>query len=57
MIEPFRPHKTPAYVAQAIGAKLLLLPDAVHGNEKVKDYFSLFDYDVDQIISALKESR
>ncbi len=55
MIEPFRPRKTPEYVAQAIGARLLLLPGAVNGNEKVKDYFSLFDYDVAQIAGALKE--
>ena len=57
LIEPFRPRKTPEYVAQAVGAKLLLVPDAVNGNEKVKDYFSLFDYDVDQIAAALKEAK
>src|SRR2546430_2057236 len=57
MIEPFRPRKTPEYVAQNIGAKLLLLPGSVNANEKVKDYFSLFDYDVTQIAAALKESK
>ncbi len=57
MIEPFRPRKTPEYVARAIGAKLLVLPDAVNGNEKVKDYFSVFDYDVAQITAALKELK
>lgn len=54
MIEPFRPRKTSESVAQAVGAKLLLLPDSVGGNEHVKDYFSLFDQDVAQIVSALK---
>jgi len=57
LVEPFRPRKTPTIVAQAIGAKLVLLPAAVNGNEKVKDYFSLFDYNVAQITSALKESK
>jgi zinc/manganese transport system substrate-binding protein len=57
IIEPFRPRKTPEYVAQAIGARLLLVPTSVGGNEKVKDYFSLFDYDVAQIVAALKESK
>ena len=57
ILEPFRPRKTPEYVAQAIGARLLLLPGAVNGNEKVKDYLSLFDYDVTQIAAALKESK
>jgi ABC-type Zn uptake system ZnuABC Zn-binding protein ZnuA len=54
MIEPFRPRKTPEYVAQAIGAKLLILPEKVGGNQNAKDYFSLFDYDVAQIAAALK---
>ena len=57
MIEPFRPHKTPGYVAEAIGAKLLLVPGSVGGNEKVKDYVSLFDYDVAQIVAVLKETK
>ena len=57
MIEPFRPRRTPEYVAQAIGAKLLLLPGAVGGNEKVKDYIGLFDYDVAQIAAALQEAK
>jgi ABC-type Zn uptake system ZnuABC Zn-binding protein ZnuA len=55
MIESFRPRKTPEYVAKAIGAKLLLLPGSVGANEKVKDYIALFDYDVAQIIEALKQ--
>jgi len=57
LVEPFRPRKTPTYVAQGTGAKLVLIPAAVNGNEKVKDYFSLFDYDVAQIVAALKESK
>src|SRR5213592_1074348 len=31
LVEPFRPRKTPTYVAQGIGAKLLLIPAAVDG--------------------------
>ena len=57
MIEPFRPRQRPEYVAQAIGAKLLLLPGSVRGNEKIKDYIGLFDYDVAQVVAALKETR
>jgi hypothetical protein len=44
-------------VADAIGAKLLVIPDKVGANEKVKDYFSLFDYVVGQITAALDESK
>ena len=57
MIEPFRPRKTPEYVAHAIGARLLLVPGSVGGNQKVTDYFSLFDYIVAQIAAGLKESK
>ena len=54
LIEPFRPQRTPEYLAQAIGAKLLLLPQSVGGNGTVKDYLALLDYDVEQIAAALK---
>jgi ABC-type Zn uptake system ZnuABC Zn-binding protein ZnuA len=57
IVEPFRPRKTPEYVAAAIGAKLLILPDKVGGNEKAKDEFALFDYDVTEIAAALKDGK
>jgi ABC-type Zn uptake system ZnuABC Zn-binding protein ZnuA len=57
LMESFRPRKTPEYVTQTIGAKLLLLPGSVGGNEKVKDYIGVFDYSVGQIAAALKESK
>ena len=57
LIEPFRPHKTPEYLATAIDAKLVVVPTSVGVNEKDKDYISLFDYDIAQILGALKESK
>ena len=54
LIEPNRPRKTPTYVAQASGAKLLVLPGMVGGDEKIKDYLDLFDYDVAQIVAAMR---
>lgn len=57
MIEPNRPRKTPQYVADAIGAKLVILPGMVGGHEKIKDYLGLFDYDVAQITAALKARK
>ncbi|MST95159.1 MAG: zinc ABC transporter substrate-binding protein [Pedosphaera sp.] len=57
LIEPNRPRRTPDYVAKATGARLLLLPDKVGAHEKVTDYIGLFDYDVAQIVAALKESK
>src|SRR3954470_9638058 len=46
VVEPYRPRKTPEYVAHTIGAKLLLLPEKVGGNPQTKDYISLFDYEI-----------
>jgi zinc/manganese transport system substrate-binding protein len=55
IVEPYRPRKPAEYVAHAIGAKLLLLPEKVGGNPQTKDYISLFDYDIQQIVNALKQ--
>jgi zinc/manganese transport system substrate-binding protein len=54
VIEPFRPRKKADFVAKAIGAKLLVLPDRVGGNAESTDFFNRFDYIVDQITKALK---
>jgi ABC-type Zn uptake system ZnuABC Zn-binding protein ZnuA len=54
MIEPNRPRRTPERVAQAIGAKLLIVPLMPGGHEKAKDFFGWFDYNVSQIAAALK---
>jgi zinc/manganese transport system substrate-binding protein len=54
LIEPNRPRKTPEYVARSIGAKLVILPGMVGGNEIAKDYIRLFDHNVAQIVNALK---
>ena len=57
LIEPNRPRKTPTFVAESIGARLVILPQSVGGAEKVTDYFNLFDYDVARIAEALKQSK
>ena len=57
LIEPNRPRKTPTFVAESIGARLVILPQSVGGAEKVTDYFVLFDYDVARITEALKQSK
>jgi zinc/manganese transport system substrate-binding protein len=52
IVEPNRPRRTPEYVAQATSAKLLVLPSLVGGNERVKTYIDLFDYNIRQIAGA-----
>ena len=52
IVEPNRPRRTPEYVAQAIGAKLVMLPALVGGHGQIKTYLDLFDYNVRQLTSA-----
>ncbi len=53
VIEPFRPRKTPQYVADAIGARLLVLPEKTGGLATVKEYVGLIDYLTGQLAGAL----
>jgi ABC-type Zn uptake system ZnuABC Zn-binding protein ZnuA len=57
VIEPNRPHRAPQYVADAIGGKLLILPLMVGGDDKIKTYFDLFDYDIAKLTNALKAKQ
>jgi zinc/manganese transport system substrate-binding protein len=57
IIEPYRPRRTAEHVANLIGAKLLILPEKVGGNPQAKDLFTLLDYDISQIVSALKSAK
>jgi ABC-type Zn uptake system ZnuABC Zn-binding protein ZnuA len=57
VIEPFRPRRTPAYVAESIGATLVFVPDKVEGHREIKDYFDLFDFDLARIAAALNDLK
>jgi ABC-type Zn uptake system ZnuABC Zn-binding protein ZnuA len=57
IIEGFRSRRTPEYVAQQTGAKLVIIPASTGGAPQAKDYFGLFDYDVAQISAALKNGK
>ena len=57
LIEPNRPRRTPEYFAAQTGAKLLVIPVLVGGAPHAKDYFSLFDHDVGEVVQALKGSQ
>lgn len=57
MIEPFRPRKTPEYIAGAVNAKLLVLPEKVGAHDKAGDYIALFDHLVGEISAALNDSK
>ncbi|MCR4290619.1 MAG: metal ABC transporter substrate-binding protein [Candidatus Scalindua sp.] len=54
IIEDFRERKTPEFVASKTGAKVVVLPIMVGGRKETDDYISFVDYNVNQVVSALK---
>jgi zinc/manganese transport system substrate-binding protein len=53
LMEPYFDERVPASIAQKTGAKLLTFIPSVGGVPEVKDYISLFDYDVKVLSGAL----
>ena len=54
LIEQFRERKVPEFVAVQTGAKVVIVPIMVGGQKEIQDYLALFDYTINQIVSALK---
>ena len=57
LIEPYFDLKTPNSIGRETGAKVLVLLPSVGGEKEVTDYFKLFDYDLNLLINAFKETR
>jgi zinc/manganese transport system substrate-binding protein len=57
IVEPYFDTKTPNFVASKTGAKVLRFYPSVGGTPQIKDYFALFDTDIDTLVNALKQSR
>jgi zinc/manganese transport system substrate-binding protein len=56
LVEPYFDIKTPQSIARETGAKVLVMPPSVGGEKEITDYFKLFDYDVDLLAAAVKET-
>ncbi len=54
VVETFRSRRTADFIGKETGVRVLFLPSSVGANPQVRDYFSLLDYDVSQIVAALK---
>ncbi len=54
LIEQFRERKTPEFVAERTGAKVVVLPIMVGALKETSDYITFFDYIINQIVTALK---
>jgi zinc/manganese transport system substrate-binding protein len=56
LVEPYFDLKTPNAIGRDTGAKVLVMPPSVGGVKEVNDYFQLFDYDINLLIAAIKET-
>jgi zinc/manganese transport system substrate-binding protein len=57
LVEPYFDLKTPKYIAEKTGAKVLIFYPSVGGTPAIKDYFALFDIDVDNLVQALAAAK
>ena len=55
VVEPYFDLKTPNSIARETGAKVLVLAPSVGAEPPITDYLKLFDYDVNLVVSAIKE--
>jgi zinc/manganese transport system substrate-binding protein len=54
IVEPYFDTKTPNFIASKTGAKVLRFYPSVGGTPQIKDYFALFDTDIDTLVNAMK---
>ncbi|MFN2632746.1 MAG: metal ABC transporter substrate-binding protein [Thermoanaerobaculia bacterium] len=54
LVEPYFDSKTPNAIAGKTGATVVVFYPSVGGVPEIKDYFGLFDKDVDSFVSAMK---
>ena len=56
LVEPYFDLKTPTAIGRDTGAQVLVMPPSVGGVKEVTDYFKLFDYDINLVVDAIKNS-
>jgi ABC-type Zn uptake system ZnuABC Zn-binding protein ZnuA len=57
LVEPYFDLKTPKFIAEKTGVAVVTLYPSVGGTPAIKDYFTLFDTDVDAMVNAFKGKK
>src|SRR6266542_3283484 len=57
LAEPYFDLKTPNFIASKTGAVVLVFYPSVGGTPDIKDYFSLFDHDINAFVDAMKGKK
>jgi zinc/manganese transport system substrate-binding protein len=56
LVEPYFDLKTPQSIARETGARVVVMPPSVGGEKGITDYISLFDHDLELLVSAIRET-
>jgi ABC-type Zn uptake system ZnuABC Zn-binding protein ZnuA len=56
LVEPYFDLKTPTAIARQAGAQVVVLPPSVGGAREITDYFKLFDYGINLLVDAVRQS-
>jgi zinc/manganese transport system substrate-binding protein len=56
LVEPYFDLKTPNAIARETGARVLVMPPSVGGVKEITDYFQVFDYNVNLLVSAIQQT-
>ncbi len=57
LVEPYFDLRAPNKIAQDTGGQVLVLMPSVGGNKEITDYFKLFDYDINLLVSAFQKYK
>jgi zinc/manganese transport system substrate-binding protein len=57
LVEPYFDLKTPNFIGAQTGAGVVTFYPSVGGVPEIKDYFSLFDYDLNAFVAAMKGKK
>jgi ABC-type Zn uptake system ZnuABC Zn-binding protein ZnuA len=56
LVEPYIDPKTPSAIARETGARVLVMPPSVGGVKEATDYFTLFDYNLNLLVTTSERS-
>ena len=57
LVEPYFDLRTPNSIAQATGGTVVVLMPTVGGDKQITDYFKVFDYDINLLVSAFNKVK
>ena len=57
LVEPYFDLRTPNSIASAVGGQVLVLMPSVGGNKEITNYFQLFDYDINMLVTAFSKTK